>query len=199
MSNKSYLESCQSSFWKAVFEKELEYLLTELHGYKNILSVGCGPAIIERGLQQNGLNVTGLDVSKEALDGFPDSIRTVIGSAEEMDFIDAGFDATIYVASMQFINNYRQAIKETVRVLRKDGKLVAMLLNPESEFFMRQTRLGDSYMNRIKHRSLNPIEKVIGQYFSIKTEYYLGIRGEEIFESKDTQFASLYVIKGVKR
>ncbi|MBN1156629.1 hypothetical protein JXA85_03375, partial [Candidatus Woesearchaeota archaeon] len=55
-----YLKSCQTKFWKQVFEKELEYLLKELQGCKDILSVGCGPAIIEKGLQENGFNITGL-------------------------------------------------------------------------------------------------------------------------------------------
>lgn len=196
---KSYLEICQSSFWQTVFEKELEYLLRKLKSYDKVLSVGCGPAVIERGLQENGFEVVGLDVSKEALDETPDNIRTVVGTAEDMDFPDSSFDATIYVASMQFIDNYRKAVKETARVLSRDGKLVAMLLNPESEFFKQQTRNADSYMNKIKHRGLGSIERVIGKHFSVKTEYYLGIRGKEIFESNDPKLASLYIVEGVKR
>jgi hypothetical protein len=45
-----YLQSCKTEFWKKVFNAELEYAVQELKGTKDVLSVGCGPAIIEAGL-----------------------------------------------------------------------------------------------------------------------------------------------------
>jgi len=194
-----YLDSCQSEFWKEVFERELEYLIKELKWHTNILSVGCGPAIIERGLQDNGLKVTGLDVSREALGGALDSIRTIVGTAEDMKFPDLSFDAVIYVASLQFVDDYRKAVDETARVLRGGGKIIAMLLNPESDFFRQRTLNADSYMNKIKHTSLEPIEKAIGQYFSVRTDYYLGIQNNKLFESQDPKLAALYIIQGFKK
>ena len=108
-----YLKSCQTEFWKAVFKKELEYLLKELKDYRDILSIGCGPAIIERGLAERHFSITGLDVSEQALEEAPDSIRKVTGSAENMDYFeDHSFDAVIFVASLQFINDFARAIKE---------------------------------------------------------------------------------------
>ena len=195
-----YLESCQSELWREIFEKELEYILRELEGYKNVLSVGCGPAIIERGLLENGLNVTGLDISEEALEGAPDSIRTAVGSAEHMPFEDSNFDAVIYVASLQFIDDYRKAVQETARVLMPEGRLLVMLLNPKSEFFKEKRKQTDSYVNKIKHPYLKPIGEVIQKYFGhLKAEYYLGIRGQEIFDSRNPTLASLYIITGVKK
>ena len=194
-----YLKSCQSEFWKNVFEKELEYILKELKDYNNVLSIGCGPAIIERGLQEKGFNVTGLDVSKEALEGSPDSIRTFIGTAEQMNFADSSFDAVIYIVSLQFIENYEKAVKETARILKPKGKLLVMLLNPESVFFGQRTRNENSYMNKIKHKDLPALEEMIKKYFSVETEYYLGIDNERIFHSRDPKLASLYVIQGIKR
>ncbi len=195
-----YLESCKSAFWKRVFENELDYILRELRGYKNILSVGCGPAIIERGLGENGFDVTGLDVSKEALEGAPDSIRTVVGLAENMDFRDSSFDAVIFIASLQFVNDYKKAIRETLRVLKPGGKILVMLLNPDSKFFKEKRKQTDSYVNKIKHMHIYPIEKTIQQYFvHVKSEYYLGIMGQKIFSSQDPKLASLYIIQGVKK
>jgi len=196
---EKYLQSCKSGFWKEVFKAELDYILHELRGVKDVLSVGCGPAITEAGLAENGFRVTGLDISKEALEQAPDNIRKTAGSAEKMDFADCSFDAVIYVASMQFIERYKQAIKETVRVLRLGGKLLVMLLNPQSEFFKEKIKNPDSYINKIKHINLKEIEKVIAEYFFIKTEYFLGIKGESIFQSQDDNLASLYIIKGTKR
>jgi ubiquinone/menaquinone biosynthesis C-methylase UbiE len=194
---QTYLQSCDTDFWKNVFKAELGYILRELKGTKDVLSVGCGPANIEAGLAEHGFNVTGLDISKEALNQAPDKIRTVVGSAENMGFTDASFDAVIYVASLQFIENYKQAVKQTARVLKPSGKLLAMLLNPQSHFFKEKVKNPDSYVNKIKHIDLREIEGFIAEYFSTQTEFFLGIHGQNIFESKNPDFAGLYVIKGI--
>lgn len=197
---KNYVKSCKSVFWREVFEKELDYLKSALNGYHRVLSIGCGPAIIERGLQEKGFDVTGLDISKEALEGSPDNIRTIIGSAEQMNIPDQSFDAVIYVVSLQFIDNYVSTIQETARVLRPDGKLVVMLLNPESEFFKQRTKNHDSYMNKIKHKDLENIEKFIRQHFLVqKIEYFLGIKDKQLFNTLDSRLAGLYIINGVKK
>ena len=196
---EEYLQSCKTDFWKKVFKAELGYILQQLKGTKDILSIGCGPAIIEKGLAENGFNVTGLDISKEALGQAPDSIRKITGSAENMDFAESSFDAVIYVTSLQFIEKYKEAIRETARVLRSGGKLLAMLLNPQSRFFKEKTDNPASYVNKIKHTDLREIETTIAEHFSIKTEFFLGIKGQEIFESGQPNLASLYVIKGTKK
>ena len=196
---EKYLKSCKSDFWKAVFQAESDYIMHQLKGAKDILSIGCGPAMIESDMAKHGFNITGLDISKEALSQAPDNIRTVIGSAEIMEFENSSFDAAVYVVSLQFIQKYEQAIKETARILRSQGKLVVMLLNQQSEFFKEKTKIPDSYISRIKHIDSKKIEKAISEFFFINTEYFLGIKGTEIFQSSDYNLASLYVINGVKK
>ena len=193
---EKYLKACKTDFWKEVFKAELDYILQELEGAKDILSVGCGPAIIEAGLSGHGFKVTGLDVSKEALEQVPDSIRTVAGSAEEMDFAASCFDAAIYVVSLQFIEKYKEAIKETARVLRPNGRILVMLLNPVSEFFKKKAGDPASYLSRIRHTDLKAIEKTMAEHFSIQTEYFLGINGTEIFQTRNPKLAALYIVKG---
>lgn len=195
---KKYLQSCKTEFWKKVFRAELDYILQVLGGAKDVLSVGCGPAIIESGLSEHGYNVTGLDISEEALGQAPDSVRTIVGSAESMNLPASCFDAAIYVASMQFIQEYRQAISETARVLRPRGRILAMLLNPDSEFFREKMKDPTSYLNRIEHTNLQQVQAAIAKYFTLQTEYFLGIRGQDIFESQRPDVASLYVINGTK-
>jgi ubiquinone/menaquinone biosynthesis C-methylase UbiE len=195
----SYLQSCKTEFWKDVFRAELDYVLRELSVAKDVLSVGCGPAIIEAGLAEHGFSVTCLDISREALDQASDSVRTVTGSADKMDFPNSCFDVVIYVASLQFIDNYRGAVRQSARVLRAGGKFLAMLLNPESAFFKEKVKNPDSYLNKIKHTDLREIERTIAEYFSIGTEYFLGIKGRKTFESQDPDWASLYVVKGKKK
>jgi ubiquinone/menaquinone biosynthesis C-methylase UbiE len=195
---ENYLKSCKTEFWNEVFIAELDYILKELTGAKDILSVGCGPAIIEAGLSEHGFNVTGLDISKEVLDRAPDRVRTIVGSAENMDFASQSFDAVIYVTSIQFIERYREAIRQSTRVLRSDGRILMMLLNPESGFFRERTRNPGSYVNKIRHRNLREIEAEVAKYFSVRTEYFLGVEGMRVFQSGNSRCASLYIIKGTK-
>jgi len=194
-----YLQACKTDFWKEVFKAELEYILRELEGAKDVLSIGCGPAIIETGLSEHGFNVTGLDVSKEALEQAPDSIRTIASSAENMDFADSCFDAVIYVASLQFIEEYKEAIKRTAGIIRPKGRILVMLLNPASEFFKEKAADPASYVNKIKHTDLKAIEKTMAEHFSIQTEYILGIKQSKISQTKDPDLAALYVVKGKKK
>ena len=194
-----YLESCQTEFWQGVFRAELDYLARHLEGSEDILSVGCGPAIIESGLSERGFRVTGLDVSRETLNCAPDRIRTVAARAEDMPFPESSFDAVIYIASLQFIENYREAMEKTERVLRPDGKLIAMLLNPESVFFRDRIRNIDSYVRKIRHKDIDEIERVIAEKFQVQSEYFLGVKGESIFESRDAADAALYIIRGTRK
>ena len=195
-----YRQSCQTDFWQNVFRVELEYLVQHLKGCHDILSVGCGPAIIEAGLNERGFRVTGLDVSREALNCAPDSVRTVEARAEDMPFPAASFDAVIYVASLQFIENYRTAIEETTRVLRSKGTLLVMLLNPESDFFKGKLREPNSYVRKIRHTDLREIEKAIAENFYVRSEYFFGVGSEAVlFESRDATNAALYVIKGTRK
>jgi len=199
LETERYLKSCQTEFWKGIFRAELDYLTQHLAGSEDILSVGCGPAIIESGLSERGFRVTGLDVSRETLNCAPDQIRTVAARAEDMPFPESSFDAVIYIASLQFIENYRKAIEKTARVLRPDGKLIAMLLNPESVFFRDRIRNIGSYVRKIRHKDINEIERRIAEKFQVQTEYFMGVKGGNIFESRDAADAALYIIRGIRK
>lgn len=117
---KRYAKTCQEDFWQKIFRAETDYLMARLEGCRDILSVGCGPAIIEGELIRKGFHLTGLDVSAEALACAPDGLRTVTGRAEDMPFPDNSFDAVIFVASLQFIADYRSALTRTFAVLRPE-------------------------------------------------------------------------------
>ena len=193
-----YLSSCQSKFWSQVFDAELTFLLKYLHPEDDILSVGCGPAIIERGLMEKGFSVTGLDVSQEAIACGPDSIRAVIAPAEKMPFPEATFDAVLFIVSLQFIADYRQALAESSRVLRPNGRVLALLLNPDSEFYKKKQLEVDSYVRKIKHTNIDKIKSTMAEMFKMKGEYFLGILGEQVFPSDETATAALYAVRGIK-
>jgi ubiquinone/menaquinone biosynthesis C-methylase UbiE len=193
------MQSCRTAFWQGVFRIELESILQYLVKGEEVLSVGCGPAMIESALSECGFSITGLDVSQEALDCAPDSVRTVAARAEDMPFPASSFDAVIYVASLQFIENYRKAIEETTRVLRPEGTLLVMLLNPVSDFFKGKLRDPNSYVRKIRHTDLREIEEVIAENYGVHREYQLGVKGDAIFESRDVTDAVLYIIRGTRK
>lgn len=194
-----YLQACENPFWRQVFAAELDYLLRHLRPEDEVLSVGCGPAIIESGLAEHGFSIVGLDVSQDAIACAPDTLRTVVAPAEKMPFDEAVFDVVLFIVSLQFVENYRQALAEARRVLRPGGRMIAMLLNPASGFFKAKSSQIDSYVHKIRHRNLNELEAVIAEGFEVQGEYFLGIADERIFPSHDPRTAALYVIQGNKR
>ena len=122
-----------------------------------------------------------------------------VKQGEEMPFSTNSFDTVIYVASLQFIENYKKAIDRTTDILRPNGLLILMLLNTESEFVKEKMKNPDSYMSKIKHKDLEKIQVVVEDKYDIETEYRIGVEGENIFESRDRTNAVLYVIKGIRR
>jgi SAM-dependent methyltransferase len=194
-----YLQSCRKEFWQEVFRFEADYLAERIRPCREVLSVGCGPAVIEGELRKRGFEVTGLDVSRQALSLAPDRERAVAARAEEMPFSEASFDAVVSVVSLQFVEDFRKALAASAFVLRPGGRIVAMLLNPESEFFRTKMADPDSYVRRIRHRDLREIEAAAKSHFEIRTEYTLGWKDGSITESRRREEAILYVLWGTKK
>ncbi len=198
--DEHYLKECNDDFWRQVFQHELAYLVYALHGCRDIVSIGCGPAIIESGLADNGFMVTGVDISHLALAQAPSNVRTVVADAENMVFPCGSFDAAIYIVSLQFISDIDAALAQTVRILRPGGKLVALLLNPESEFYRQKRNNPDSYVNNIVHADLSEAMKSISRYFTVESHgYLLGILDKNVFETNNPKKASLFCISGTAR
>lgn len=81
---KRYIDSCRKNFWRRVFRLEADWLAERLEGCRDILSVGCGPAIVEGELAERGFSMTGLDVSREALYAVSGVKRAPRRETEEM-------------------------------------------------------------------------------------------------------------------
>ena len=194
---QSYRQSCETEFWQNIFRAETDYLRRRLEGCQTVLSVGCGPAVIEAALGKIGFRVTGLDVTPDVLGCAPDGIRTVVAHAEDMPFPPASFDAVIFVASLQFIADWRTAVAQAARVLRDGGRLVVLMLNPASAFFQNKFLNPRSYVRKIRHLDLKEIENGIAALFKVQTEYFLGVNGTTLFDSHDPAEAALFVINGV--
>ena len=196
---EKFVRSWESDFGQNILEKEAEYVYQELGGCQRILDVGCGIGSFEQRLAT--LDITGLDASEEMLkEARKRSNKTfVLGNAESLDFGDSSFDAVFYVATLEFLTDYQRAIQEAYRVTKPNGKLLVMMLNPESEYFHEHFQRTDSYFRRIKHTDLREVEKSIARFYHItKEEYFLGIKGQQVFDTSDKRYASLHVLVGKK-
>ncbi len=197
---EKFIRFCGRDFGKKTLDLEAGYLYNELKGLGNILDVGCGIGSFEERLSE--LNIIGLDNLKEMLkEARKRSTKNfVLGDAENLPFNDSSLDAVFYVAAIEFINNYMKAIREATRVTIPTGKMIVMMLNPDSEYFKAHVQRNGSYFKKVKHTDLNAMKNYISRYYQIaKTEYFLGIGNETIFETNDKRYASLFVIVGNSR
>ncbi len=187
----------ESDFGERVLEKEAEYIYQELKDCQKILNIGCGIGCLEQKLSK--LNIIGLDNSKKMLEeARKRSNKTfVFGNAEKLPLKNTSFDAVFYICTLEFLSDYRKAIQEAYRVTKLNGKLLVVMLNHESEYFHKHTQRKSSYFKRIKHTNLKEIREHISQHYQItKEEYFLGIKGQQIFDSSNKRLAGLYVIVG---
>ncbi len=189
----------ESRFGKRVLQREVRYLRKELKGRNKILDIGCGIGVFEQALPE--LNVFGLDISEAMLREAKkrSNKHFVIGSAEELPFRNSSFDGAFMVTTLEFLKNPKKAVEEVARVLTPSGKFILMLLNPESKYFKTRVKRRGSYFRKIRHRNLKEIENLVFKHFHTKAEYFLGIRGEDVFTTDKKDWAALYVIKGSKR
>ncbi len=196
MNAKRFVRFYESSFGRKILRKEANYLRKELKGRKKVLDIGCGAGFFEAALPE--FDIIGLDSSKEMLMEARkrSDKKFVLGSAEQMSFPDKSFDAAFAVTTLEFLDDYRKAVKEISRVLRSNGKFVAMILNTKSKYFRSRAERADSYFRLARHRDAKQIEHYISKFFTTKSEYFLGILGTKVFDTRDKNLASLYVIKG---
>lgn len=195
---EKFVRFYKSDFGKKILTREANYLKNELKDRKRILDIGCGIGYFEEMLSK--LNIIGLDSSREILEEARkrSGKKFVLGDAKHLDFPEGYFDGVFTVTTLEFIDDYKKVVDELVRVLELGGKFVAMILNPRSEYFKSHMHKEDSYFRKIKHANLKEIESYISKFFATTGEYFLGIRSQEIFETRDRNLAALYVVKGVK-
>lgn len=199
---EGYLKFYDREFGKEILRKEVEFVESRLNNCKSVLSIGCGPALLESRLHQlhPEMNIVGLDSSREMLAHASKSIHLEYGDAHHLRFGDGVFDAVLFVTSLEFVEDYKEAVKEAHRVLKSKGTVLILMLNPKSDYFRNRYKDRGSYIRQnIKHMETESIKECANRYFSIeKEEYFLGIQDEKVCDSNNPKLASLYAIEGKK-
>ena len=96
-----------------------------------VLDVATGTGAVARELlRQKGCTVVGLDQSPEMLAEarrrLPTNVELVEGTADQLPFPDASFDALTFTYLLRYVDDPRATMRELVRVVRPGG-VVAML------------------------------------------------------------------------
>jgi 2-polyprenyl-6-hydroxyphenyl methylase / 3-demethylubiquinone-9 3-methyltransferase len=91
-----------------------------------ILDVGCGAGFLTNPLAKRGFNVTGIDISNDSLLVAKEFDQTkkvnyLYGSAYELPFKNASFDAVSALDVIEHVENPAKLISEASRVLKPNG------------------------------------------------------------------------------
>jgi ubiquinone/menaquinone biosynthesis C-methylase UbiE len=101
---------------------------------QHVLDVGCGTGVLSRALIASAgrIKVTGVDPSTDYL-AFAarcvpaDRARFQIANAEALQFADGAFDAALALLVLQDFDEPKRAVREMVRVTRRDGVIAACI------------------------------------------------------------------------
>jgi ubiquinone/menaquinone biosynthesis C-methylase UbiE len=103
--------------------------------FPRLIYPGIGTGRIALPLAARGYAITGVDISARMLDllrsrlsaaAQPLQITTLEGDATELPFDSGTFDLAVAVHLFYFIRNWRKALDEILRVLKREGCLILM-------------------------------------------------------------------------
>lgn len=151
----------------------------ELDG--KILDVGCGTGIISRLYPDK--DITGVDISEGMLRYHPG--KCLLGSADDIPFEDASFDAVIGRSILHHLGDPEKAVREILRVLRPGGKLVLWETNKSrpADLVRRKAQPHDRFSET--HGSFSDLPGLIRRYFTLRQVRYQGYVAYPLFGFPD--------------
>lgn len=122
-------------------ETALAFGMLKLEPGMKVLDVGCGNGNFSMKLAGMGCVVTGIDVSEEMLKvargkaaELDLSISYLQMDATELAFEDSAFDVVLAMATVEFIEDTAQAVKEMFRVAKVGGQILIGTINADSDW-----------------------------------------------------------------
>ena len=116
--------------WRWRFVRRLAKKLPEKAA---VLDLACGTGDLTKALSNTGFHVTGLDISSEMMAIGREKCRYlspkpnfVLGSAEQIPFPDASFDAVTIAFGLRNFDHRAQCLAEIYRVLKPGGRLAVL-------------------------------------------------------------------------
>ena len=195
---RSYSVFYRTHLGKQVLRLEAGCVARALGRCERIIHVGCGPGFLEEALLE--LNILGVDVCEEMLREAREHTPGPLACADgqRLCFKDCVCDGVLFVTSLEFIDDHTLALKEAYRVLRPGGKLLVLMLNPQSDYFKDKRRHQGRYFCRVRHTDVDEVIAAAASLFTVRAEYFLGISGTSVFATSHPSLASLCAIHGDK-
>ncbi|MBS3778495.1 MAG: class I SAM-dependent methyltransferase [Candidatus Thermoplasmatota archaeon] len=199
---KKYVDYYQTPLGKRIAEFEANLINTYTPAQATVVSIGCGPAVIENNLYQsrNDIKLITLDKNKEMLKFVPSSLHPVQASATKIPLTSTIADILICITSLEFMNNPKQSLHEIYRIIKPNGIFFALLLNPDSRYVQQKTSEGNSYIGRnLQQKTYDVIISTISQLFNhYESKVDLYIEKCEIKKESSPNNARLLIMKAIK-
>lgn len=183
--NMKYDEFFSTPLGKKIIEKEAKYVVENLDG-KMAVSIGCGTGIIEKRIMElREIEIIGVEINDEMIEMAEKRLNVIKADAKSLPFKNSVFDSAIFITSLEFIDDYKEAINEAYRVLREGGEIISILLNTSSPYFKKRYERNGYIRRNIKHLDIGNIITYITKKFLIEKKEVFGIEnGEEVYGIK---------------
>lgn len=114
-----------SFIYPSIVKKEICEFVKPLPNEAYVLDIGAGTGMISKFAHRcnTTLNYVAADPAEGMLKYAESYVDTHVASAEALPFDDDSFDAVLMGEALHHFNDTELAMKEVVRVLRKNGKL----------------------------------------------------------------------------
>ncbi len=110
------------------YKHALQFL--NMNSTQTLLDVGCGTGYFCDLAARQNINVTGIDASKNLIEQAKkrnSKIEFSVGEMEELPYSNNSFNVVCGFNSFQYAENLKNALLDAKRVLKENGKLVAMI------------------------------------------------------------------------
>lgn len=101
--------------------RDERYARAQAHCRGRLLDIGCGNNQLIRNYGHDSVGVDVFDFGGGAM---------IVKDTAQLPFRDAEFDSATFIASINHIPNRQAVLKETARVLRPTGRIIATMLWP---------------------------------------------------------------------
>lgn len=142
-SAETYDEWCSTPLGSFVdeLEKQIMKKIAQPKQGEKALDLGCGTGIYSLWLSEQGVYVTGIDISSEMLkkakskaENKNQNIEFIKGDVHSLPFPDQTFDLIISNIVLEFVDSPKKVISEGLRVLKPGGRLVIGMIGKHSDW-----------------------------------------------------------------